>query len=117
LPKIIQSLHLKALTRHTITQKASLAEELERVRKCGYAIDNEELEEGLRCIGAPVLNHTGEVVAALSIVGSGYRVGGAKLPRLIDAVMFAGRQLSTSLGFESGSPARPVGRVRAKRPA
>ena len=82
----------------------------------GVAIDNEELEEGLRCIGAPVFDHAGEVVAAVSIAGPAYRVGSGQLPGLIASVMLTARQLSTALGFHSSpGPARarrrPVHRV------
>jgi IclR family KDG regulon transcriptional repressor len=60
---------------------------------------NEELEEDLRCVGAPVFNHAGEVIAALSIAGPIYRVGGGHLPRLIEAVVLSAHQLSAALGF------------------
>lgn len=99
--EIIRSTEMKAFTRNTITKPARLREELERIRKCGYAIDKEELEEDLRCIGAPVFNHAGEVIAALSIAGPTYRVGGVQFPKLIEAVVLASRQLSAALGFQS----------------
>jgi DNA-binding IclR family transcriptional regulator len=100
--EIIRSLEFKAITRNKITKPARLKEELERIRRCGYAIDKEELEEDLRCIGAPVFNHEGEVIAALSIAGPTYRVGGGQMPKLVDAVLAASRQLSAALGFPNG---------------
>jgi DNA-binding IclR family transcriptional regulator len=96
----LRTLHLKALTPQTITKTAGLLDELARIRKAGYAIDNEELEEGLRCIGAPVFDHTGSAVAAVSIAGPAHRVGGGRLPRLIQAVVLTSRQLSAALGFQ-----------------
>jgi DNA-binding IclR family transcriptional regulator len=102
--EIIRSLQFKAFTRNTITKPARLKEELERIRKCGYAIDNEELEEDLRCVGAPVFNHEGNVIAALSIAGPTYRVGGGHLPRLTEAVLGASRQLSAALGYRPNVP-------------
>jgi IclR family KDG regulon transcriptional repressor len=113
--EIIRSLQFKAFTRNTITKAARLKEELDRIRKCGYAIDNEELEEDLRCVGAPVFNHAGEVIAALSIAGPIYRVGGGHLPQLIDAVLLASRQLSVALGFHGSNQSPPRGRIRAER--
>lgn len=113
--EIIRTLDLKAFTRYTITKAARLQDELVRIRKAGYAVDNEELEEGLRCIGAPVFDHAGEVVAAVSIAGPAYRVGGGQLPRLIEAVMLASRQLSAALGFQSSHSPIPARRRQAHR--
>jgi DNA-binding IclR family transcriptional regulator len=113
--EIVRSLQFKAFTRNTITKAARLKEELDRIRKCGYAIDNEELEEDLRCVGAPVFNHAGEVIAALSIAGPIYRVGGGNLPQLIDAVLLASRQLSVALGFPGTNQSSPGGRIRTTR--
>ena len=110
--EIIHSIQFKPFTRRTITRKSSLMEELERIRNCGYAIDNEELEEDLRCIGAPVFNHAGEVIAALSIAGPIYRVGGGNLPKLTEAVLQAARQLSMSLGYRSAAVVKPAPRAR-----
>ena len=98
--EIIRALHFKPYTPNTITKIPRLKEELDRIRKSGYSIDNEELEQDLRCIGAPVFNHPGEAIAALSIVGPIYRVGQGKLPKLIEAVMSTATQLSAALGFQ-----------------
>jgi len=58
---------LPAYTRNTLTSVAALEKELERVRKQGYAVDNEEAELGVRCIGAAVHDDTGALVAGLSV--------------------------------------------------
>jgi DNA-binding IclR family transcriptional regulator len=114
--EIIRTLDFKPFTRNTITKAARLQDELARIRKIGYAIDNEELEEDLRCIGAPVFNHTGEVIAALSIAGPAYRVASGHLPPLIEAVQHAARQLSTALGFQSAeTPPQPTRRRLSSR--
>jgi DNA-binding IclR family transcriptional regulator len=56
--------------RNTILTISQLRQELAEVRELGYAVDNEEDEVGSRCVGAPVLNGDGRVVAAISIVGT-----------------------------------------------
>lgn len=56
-------------TANTITTTQALREELERVRANGYALDQEELELGLTCIGAPILDRNGYAVAAISLSG------------------------------------------------
>ena len=59
-------LHRKTPT--TLTDPAALIEELSKIRRNGYAWDNEENEPGVRCIGAPVLNSAGISVAAISVM-------------------------------------------------
>jgi DNA-binding IclR family transcriptional regulator len=54
-------------TENTITGMESLRKEIDRVREKGYAMDNEECEEGVRCIAVPVLNYQGQVAAAISV--------------------------------------------------
>jgi IclR family acetate operon transcriptional repressor len=81
--------------------RPGLQAELARVRKRGYAVDNEEVEEGLRCIGAPVRDFSGEVVAAISIAGPVFRVQKGRVTELARAVMRAADDLSADLGYKS----------------
>lgn len=60
---------LKEYTKNTITNWDDLLEELEKVRQVGYAIDNEEQEIGLYCIGAPILDRRGNAIASISMSG------------------------------------------------
>jgi len=61
-------------TKMTITDPAGLREELSRVRSEGYSVDDEEEELGVRCIAAPVLNPSGEVIAAVSVTGTTFQI-------------------------------------------
>lgn len=63
------SRELISYTENTITDKAVLVEELERTRKRGYALDNMEHEFGVKCVGVPILDAQGQVVAGMSITG------------------------------------------------
>jgi DNA-binding IclR family transcriptional regulator len=56
-----------ALTPHTITDKAEFRKEIARVREQGYAIDDREISETLRCVAVPVRDAFGVVVAAISV--------------------------------------------------
>ena len=56
-------------TANTITDVPSLLREIAKVREQGYAMDNEEQEIGLMCVGVPILDKNGEAVAAMSISG------------------------------------------------
>ena len=67
--EIIAERGLAAFTPNTITDPDELTAELERIRERGYAIDDEEYDEGLRCIWAGVRDHSGHVVSALGIGG------------------------------------------------
>jgi DNA-binding IclR family transcriptional regulator len=58
---------LPGLTPTSITTLPALEKEIERVRRHGVAYDNEEIEQGLRCVAAPVRDDTGELVAGLSV--------------------------------------------------
>jgi DNA-binding IclR family transcriptional regulator len=58
---------LPRFTENTLTDADSLARELEKVRRQGYAIDNEEAEKGVSCIGAGIYNDEGRLVAGLSV--------------------------------------------------
>lgn len=71
-PNLIESIfsgELKALTNHTIVSKAILNSELVIVRSRGYAIDNQENEYGICCVGAPILDYSKKAIGAVSISG------------------------------------------------
>jgi DNA-binding IclR family transcriptional regulator len=96
--RLIRLKKLPRLTPATIITKAALMSELEKVRKLGYAMDNEENEAGGRCIGAPIPGAGGRVVAALSISAPVFRMeverAKALVPDLIDACRAISRGLS-----------------------
>jgi DNA-binding IclR family transcriptional regulator len=71
--KLDELIRKQGLLRHnenTIASMARLRQACEEVQRAGYAVDDEEEEIGVRCIGAPVFNDKGDVVAAISISGS-----------------------------------------------
>jgi len=100
---------LRPHTRKTITEPSELARELERVRLRGYALDIEELEDGLRCVAAPVRDFTGAVVAGIGIAGPAARFSEELLPNLARRVLDAAVSLSRSLGYvnREAIPASP----------
>lgn len=88
-----------ALTPATITSAKRLMKELSEIRERGYGLDLEEREKGVCCVAAPVYNHTGEVVAAISAAAPRPR-----MPRelvgseVAAAVVSAARAISIDLG-------------------
>ena len=71
---IVAKWGLRKCTKNTITDALKLSEELEQIRQNGYAIDNEEIEYGLKCIAAPICDKDGVVIAAASISAPKERV-------------------------------------------
>ncbi|MBI3716564.1 MAG: IclR family transcriptional regulator [Betaproteobacteria bacterium] len=91
-------LGLPALTPKTLTNEAALIADLAQVRARGYAIDDEETETGLRSLAAPVRDHRGEVVAAISIAGPVQRINKKVLLSYAPAVVSAANLVSLRLG-------------------
>ncbi|MFC7405086.1 IclR family transcriptional regulator [Georgenia alba] len=89
---------LERFTARTITAPAALRQELRQVREQGHAFAHEEFEEGLHAVAAPIHDHTGSVVAALSAAGPGYRLTEEELPRVRDAVVAGAAEVSRRLG-------------------
>jgi DNA-binding IclR family transcriptional regulator len=107
LERFVGSYPLKAYTANTITSLDRLKPELRRVRQRGYAVDQQEAEVGLKCIGAPVRDHSGKVIAAVSIAGPAARLDRSRMPALATAVMKAAAALSASLGYQRESAGPP----------
>jgi DNA-binding IclR family transcriptional regulator len=97
--RIIHKMKLTPLTPRTITSKQKLAEELKTIRTQGYALDRREIEEEVECIGAPIRNHLGEVIAALSISGPQRKIGIPEEKIFVRQVVNAADLISAKLGY------------------
>lgn len=104
--ELIRQRPLRTYTAKTLGTPGALVANLRQARIRGYAVDDEEIENGLRCVGAPVRNHTGEVVGAVSIAGPTFRITKGKVPMLARSVMAVARELSTALGHAQGESRR-----------
>ena len=85
-------------TEHTVATVAALKEQLAVIRRHGFALDNEELELGLRCIAAPIIDHNGSVVAALTIAGAASRLTMAKIDSYVAKIKACAAKISTEFG-------------------
>lgn len=95
-------------TPHTITTRPALLAEVERARARGYALDEEEAEEGVGCIGVAVRDFTGRVVAGLSVSAPLERRRDEWIPLIQDAAA----RISARLGYQAPSaiaPPSPLG--------
>jgi DNA-binding IclR family transcriptional regulator len=90
---------LARVTRKTITSRAELEAELERVRKAGFAVALEELELGLHAVAAPVFDCFGDCVAAVSVSAPVYRLPERGLPAAGELCIAAAEEISARLGY------------------
>lgn len=93
----------RQLTRRTISNMLELKAELTKVRKVGYALDNEENEEGVCCVGAPVWSFGADPIAAISVSGPTFRLSAEKVPVVAEAVVSVAQALSKQLGMRPSS--------------
>jgi IclR family acetate operon transcriptional repressor len=89
---------LERFTERTLTDRDAIEADMALTRQRGYAIDDEEKTEGMRCIAAPVLDLHGEVVAGISVSGPASRVRDDEIAALAAAVRDAAATLSAALG-------------------
>jgi DNA-binding IclR family transcriptional regulator len=94
----LKSVKLIAMSPNTITTIKKLKPEIDLVRKHGYAIDDEELSIGLRCVGAPVFDYTGRPVYALSVSGPTQRMSKAKIDAIKEKLLNSCKRLSEKIG-------------------
>lgn len=99
LENYLSSVELKPFTSTTITSPDKLREELERIRIQGWAHDNQEGIQDRVCVGAPIRDHTGQVIAALSIAGLPEHLQRHGLETLVEVVKRVANDISYELGF------------------
>ena len=95
----IVSRGLPAYTEHTVTDRAKLREELEEIRQAGYGLAEEELEEGLSAVAAPVRNHEERIVAVVSVSGPSSRLPRKRLIELGDMTKEITDRISLQIGY------------------
>lgn len=105
---------LEQRTESTITDHAALREHLAAVRERGYSTDDVENEEGIRCVGAPLFDHTGAVCAAISIAGPANRLTPERFAELGQRTREIALEISARIGYRAaaageGSEAPVVG--------
>lgn len=95
--KKLFSYPMKQYTKNTIKNYEELIKELQKVKENGYALDNEEQEIGLTCIGAPILDKSGNAIAAISISGPSSRMKEGDFNKKIQKVKDIANKISLSL--------------------
>jgi DNA-binding IclR family transcriptional regulator len=100
---LLTRIERKRTTINTIVNIGRLREELLKVGSQGYALDAEERTIGVRAVGAPVRDHSGRVVAAISAAGPAFRIAGASHELLISQVQKLAAEFSQRLGYAADS--------------
>lgn len=96
--RIIKKICFVRYTEKTICSSEALLKALERVRQRGYAVDNEEIEKGVRCIGVPIFNEKHKAIAAISVSGPVSCITMDRLPRIVEQLLRCSRDISAALG-------------------
>ncbi|GAM08986.1 putative HTH-type transcriptional regulator YagI [Geobacter sp. OR-1] len=100
LDNYIPGKELKRYTPNTIIDREEFKKHLAMVADQGYAVDNEELDIGVRCVGAPIRDYTRRIIGAVSISGPSMRFTDERIEKeLIPLVRKAGEEISTKLGY------------------
>jgi IclR family KDG regulon transcriptional repressor len=94
---------LKSYTKNTITNRKKLLEDLERIRKRGYAFSNQEIDVGVAGVSAPIRNNEGEVVASVCLVGPTNRINNKNQGSIAKAVINCAETASRKLERLEGS--------------
>lgn len=107
----IIALGLRSYTPRTIVDRAQLLKELEDVRHRGYAVDDEEYSQGIRCVGTPIRNASDRVFASISVSGPTRRMTQAKMASASRLVVQYAAAISAQLGYRpkqsrAGAPRR-----------
>jgi IclR family transcriptional regulator, KDG regulon repressor len=101
LEQTLDRLNLLSWTIHTITSTKTLMENVLQVRTKGYAVDDEEMQLGVRCIASPIYNHAGETAAALSLTGPAIDMNDERIRSLAVHLCRIASVISEQLGYQN----------------
>ena len=96
--RIWNSTEIKKRTEHTVVSLKELLSQLDDVRRLGYAMDNEENEPGVRCIGASILDFSGTAIGAFSVSAPLSRMSDDRIRELTEYVLETRENISREYG-------------------
>lgn len=97
--KILEIRGMEKKTRKSITTPVKFLQEIEKVKKYGYAIDDEENSENVRCLAAPIYDSNGKIIAAIGTSTIINQLDKTHLPKIIEMVKDSAQKISKGLGF------------------
>jgi DNA-binding IclR family transcriptional regulator len=89
-----------AITHHTLVAREDILKDLEMIRQHGYAVDDQEMEEGVRCIAALIYDHRGNPAASVSITGTATRITPDRIRQYGGLVNACAQAISGQLGYK-----------------
>ena len=98
--KILSKISFTKYNERTITSLDTFREELGNVRNLGYATDCAEEIDGVHCVGAPIFNHNGEILAAVWTTGPSGRLTLDRFPDIAEKVIYCTNKISKSFGYK-----------------
>ena len=101
---IVKNTPMERLTPNTTTDPKVLFQELEVIKKQGYALSEGERVEGVSCVAAPIFEPAGKVIGGITISGPVTRFSEQKIKEYAKLIMRATRELSTSMGYHFEEP-------------
>ncbi|WML38096.1 IclR family transcriptional regulator [Neobacillus sp. OS1-2] len=99
--RLLSNSEMEPFTEYTITDKEELKRHLHQIREKGYSIDDEEIELGLKCVAAPIFDHHGKVLGAISCAAPKVRMNNERLGEVIKGIKQAALRISASMGYEA----------------
>jgi IclR family acetate operon transcriptional repressor len=100
--ELIRNIRFEKYTENTILSMSDLVRELESTRTRGYGMDNEEREEGVICIAAPLYDAYAEPIAAISISGPSVRIS-RRMDEIAERIKRVADEFSAEMGYAVGS--------------
>jgi IclR family transcriptional regulator, KDG regulon repressor len=95
--KLLATLNLQQYTNNTITDQSKLQKELELIHKRGYAIDNEEHNQGIMCVGAPIKDYYSNVNTVISVIGLASSIKSKGVHKLGNIIKEKAQQISLKM--------------------
>lgn len=99
LAALLDELEFRSYTVNTIKTKDELLAHVNRARELGWAVDDEEHEDGIRCVSAPVYDYTGKIIAAVSVSGDRKVINENRDDEISTYVMDAAADISKRMGY------------------
>lgn len=99
LEEVLYEYEFTPYTPNTFTRKDEFVRYLHRVRKQGWAMDDEEYELDHRCIAAPVFNYRGDAIAAVGVSGTTSSISDDRVEQIAQQVMLAAKRISSCMGY------------------